>query len=105
MTAIIETAPIITRPTTPPPAPESPPKKKSRISSPDRGNTEPPKDYNYFTIKDPDWYPPHEKYKLQEIRACNFTDFTSFVFKAQRKNRPNETINVDLPVSTSSSAP
>ena len=68
MTAcIIEPAPIILRPTTlPSSTPVSPPKKKSRSSSPDRGNIEPPKDYNYFAIKDPDWYPLQEKYELQE---------------------------------------
>ena len=85
---IIEPAPIIPSPTTLPSV--SPPKKKSRISSPDRGNIEPPKDYNYFAIKDPDWYPLQEKYELQEIGACKFTGFTSFVFKVQRKNQPNE---------------
>ena len=88
-TAIIEPAPIITRPTTPPPTPESPPKKKSRISSPDKVNIEPTKEYNYFEFKNPDWYPLEEKYGIQEIRGCKFTDFSCFIFKAQRKYRPN----------------
>ena len=93
-TASKESAQIITRPTTPPPIPDSQPKMKSRIS-PDRGNTEPSKDYDFIPIKDPNWYPLHVKYDVHGVRECNFT---SFIFRAQSKNRRNSIINVELPV-------
>ena len=87
-TAIIEPAPIITRPTTPPPTPESPPKKKSRVSSPNRVDIEPPKDYNYFEFKNPDWYPVDEKYEIQDVRCYKRADFSVLSSRCRESSDP-----------------
>ena len=88
-------SPIVYRPA-PTSSPDPPPKKKTRIASPTRDFTEPPTRYYYSQIKKP--YPLHEKYDLQEVHGCMFWRFDAHIIKANRIDRPDETINVELPV-------
>ena len=42
-------------------------------------------------------YPIHEKYDLQEVYNVRMMNSDTVVVKAQRLQRPDETINIDLP--------
>ena len=43
-------------------------------------------------------FPLHEKYDLIDVYNPTFKEFKAMVVKAQRLPRPDETLNVDLPV-------
>ena len=88
-TAEITRSPIIMRPTTPPPSPESPPSKKQRPKSPKC--TRQPKEYFHVDIEDE--YPLHEKYDLQDIYATTH----KVIVKASGQPREDKEINIDLP--------
>ena len=77
-------------------SPDAPPKKKTRTTLPTRDFIEPPTRYNYSQIKKP--YPLHEKYDLQEVLGCKFLRFDAHNIKTNRIDRPDETINIDLPI-------
>ena len=88
-TAQITPSPIIQRPATPPPSPESPPPKKPRTKPPKI--TRQPKEYFHVDIEKE--YPLHEKYDLQDIYATSH----KVIVKAARQPREDEEINIDLP--------
>ena len=95
-TSTIQTSPIINRP---PPAtstsPVIPPKKKSRTQSlPAPTN----KKKNHTRYDSFDFsYPIHEKYVLQEVYNIRMMNSDTVIVKAQRLQRPDATINIDLP--------
>ena len=95
-TATIQPSPIITRP---PQAtstsPVSPPKKKSRMQSPSApANKKKNRTcYDSFDFS----YPIHEKYDLQEVYNVRMMNSDTVIVKAQRLQRPDEMINIDLP--------
>ena len=95
-TATIQTSPIIKRP---PPAtstsPVIPPKKKSRTQSP-LAPTNKKKNHTRYDSFDFS-YPIHEKYVLQEVYNVRMMNSDTVIVKAQRLQRPDETINIDLP--------
>ena len=98
-TAIIEPSPVIKKPATPPTTPDSPPKKRSRMNSPPeptRDLSEPPVEIYYDKFSQP--FPLHEKYDLIDVYNPTFKEFEAVVVKAQRLPRPDETLNVNLPV-------
>ena len=98
-TAIIEPSPVIKKPATPPTTPDSPPMKRSRLNSlpePIRDPSEPPVEICYDVISQ--LFPLHEKYDHIYVYNPTFEEFEAVVVKVQRLPRPDETVNVDLPV-------
>ena len=94
-TATIQPSPIITRP--PQAASTSPvsPPKKSRTQSPSApANKKKNRTcYDSFDFS----YPIHEKYDLQEVYNVRMMNSDTVIVKAQRLQRPDEMINIDLP--------
>ena len=88
-TAEITPSPLIMRPTTPPPSPDSPQPKKQRTKSPKI--TRQSKEYFHVDIEEE--YPLHEKYDPQDIYATTH----KVIVKASRQPREDEEINIDLP--------
>ena len=98
-TAITDPSPVIKKPATPPTTPDSPPKKSSRLNSPPepiRDPSEPPEEICYDVFTKPVHL--HDKYDLQEVYNPTFEEFEAMIVTAQRLPRPEETLNVDLPV-------
>ena len=98
-TAIIDPSPVIKKPATPPTTPDSPPKKRSRVNSPPeptRDLSEPPMEIYDDEFSQP--FPLHKKYNFIDVYDPAFKEFEAVVVKAQRLPRPDETLNVDLPV-------
>ena len=94
-TATIQPSPIITRP--PQATSTSPvsPTKKSRTQSPPAPAN---KKKNHTRYDSFDFsYPIHEKYDLQEVYNVHMMNSDTVIVKAQRLQRPDETINIDLP--------
>ena len=93
-TAIIETAPTIVRPQTPPPTPDSPPKKRTRTKSPTAPDNKEkcPTSYVSYDFS----YPLHE-YNLQGVTMIKLKVVDVMIVKGQRLQRPDETVNIDLP--------
>ena len=96
-TATIQPSPVIRRSPTPPSSPDSPTPKKSRIQSPlpPPTDNEPPVKFFYDHYKEP--YPIHEKCDVQEALCVQIRKTNAVVIKAQRLQREDEDINVDLP--------
>ena len=92
-TAIIETAPTIVRPQAPPPTPDSPPKKRTRTKSPTTPDSKKcPTSYVSYDFS----YPLHE-YNLQGVTMIKLKGVDVMIDKGQRLQRPDETVNIDLP--------
>ena len=85
-TVEITPSPIIMRPTTPPPSPDSPPTKKPIIKSPKYTRRQPTQ---YFHVKN---IPLHEKNDLQDVHVITY----KVIVEATRQPREEE-INIDLP--------
>ena len=88
-TGEIMLSPIIMRPTTLPPSPDSLPTKKPRIKSLKYMTRQPTQ---YFHIRMGDEYPLHEKYDLQDIHTTTY----KLIIEATWQPREGEDIRNDL---------